>query len=61
MHPESTYGCDIATITAVVARSGIVVVAAAAAERLPAGYEQVDVAILRWIGRETHSGRLVRH
>jgi hypothetical protein len=58
MHTESTCGCDIATITSVIARSGIV---AAAAERLPAGYEQIDVAILRWIATETRSGRLVRH
>ena len=55
MHPNATYGCDIATITSVIERSDIVV--SAAAERLPAAYEQVDVAILRWIAAEGRRGR----
>jgi hypothetical protein len=56
MNPDATYGCDIATIILVIERSSIVV--STAAERLPAGYEQVDVAILRWIAAE---GRRSRH
>jgi hypothetical protein len=60
MHLSATYGCDIATITSVIARSGIVV--STAGERLPAGYEQVDVAILHWIAAEGRRiGRLTRH
>ena len=55
MHPDATYGCDIATITSVIERSGIIVLAAP--ERLPAGYEQVDVAILRWIAAEGRRDR----
>jgi hypothetical protein len=55
MHPDSTYGCDIATITTVIERSSIVV--STAPERLPASYEQVDVAILRWIAAEGRHGR----
>jgi hypothetical protein len=55
MHPDTTYGCDMATITSVIERSSIVV--SAAAERFPAGYEQVDVAILRWIAAEGRRGR----
>jgi hypothetical protein len=55
MHPEATYRCDIATITSMIERSSIVV--SAAAERLPAGYEQVDVAILRWIATEGRRDR----
>ena len=59
MHPDATYGCDIATITSVIERSGIIVLAAP--ERLPAGYEQIDATILRWIATEARSGRFVRH
>jgi hypothetical protein len=59
MHPDATYGCDIATITSVIERSSIVV--SAATERLPAGYEYVDVAILRWIATEGRRGRQARH
>jgi hypothetical protein len=58
MHPEAAYGLDIAAITDVIERSDIVI--AAAAERLPAGYEQVDVAVLRWIAAEGRRSRRVR-
>jgi hypothetical protein len=59
MHSEATYGCDIATITSMIERSSIVV--SAAAERLPAGYEQVDVAILRWIAAQGQRGGRAGH
>ena len=60
MHPEATYDLDIATITAAIERSGIVV--RAPVERLPAGYEQVDVAVLCWIVTEARRGAsLARH
>jgi hypothetical protein len=67
MNPEATYGCDmttsdmatsdVATIVSTIARSAIRV--ATDADSLPAGYEQVDVAILRWIfeqGRRSPAG-----
>lgn len=59
MHPETTYGCDAANITSVIARSSIVI--AAAAEQLPAGYDQIDVAVLHWIATEARATRLTRH
>jgi len=40
----------LATLTAVIARSPIVL--AAPASRLPAGFEAVDIAILEWIAAE---------
>jgi hypothetical protein len=59
MHPDATYNLDIATITSVIERSGIVV--AAAAERLPAGYDQIDIAVLRWIVAEGRRTRRVSY
>jgi hypothetical protein len=59
MNLDTSYGCDIATIISVIGRSDIVV--RTAAEQLPAGYEQVDVAILRWIVTEALGVRLARH
>ena len=59
MHPDATYNLDIATITSVIERSGIVV--AAAAERLPAGYDQIDAAVLRWIISEGRRSRRVSY
>jgi hypothetical protein len=56
MHPDATYNLDIATIISVIERSDIVV--AAATERLPAGYEQIDVAVLRWIVAEGRTRRV---
>jgi hypothetical protein len=41
---------DVETLAAVIARSQIVV--AEPAKRLPAGYDDVDVAILDWIAAE---------
>jgi hypothetical protein len=41
---------DVATLAVVIARSQIIV--AQASERLPAGYDDVDVAILEWIAAE---------
>jgi hypothetical protein len=55
MQLQASYGCDIATIISVIERSSIVV--RAAAKRLPADYDQVDAAILRWIATETSRSR----
>jgi hypothetical protein len=53
---------DVETLAAVIARSQIVVTQAVARCRLPAGFEAVDAAILRWIAEEARcvSRRLVR-
>ena len=59
MHLDAAYNLDIATITSVIERSDIVV--AAAAERLPAGYDQIDVAVLRWIVAEGQRSRRVSY
>jgi hypothetical protein len=59
MHPEATYGCDAALITSVIELSSIVI--AATVEQLPAGYEQVDGAVLRWIATEARANGLTRH
>jgi hypothetical protein len=59
MHLDATYNLDIATITSVIKRSDILV--AAAAERLPAGYDQVDVAVLRWIVSDGRRSRRVSY
>ena len=42
---------DVDTLAAVIAHSQIVV--AAPRERLPAGFDEVDIAILDWIVAET--------
>jgi hypothetical protein len=55
---ETSY---LETLTAAIARSPIVVAESAPAH-LPAGFEKVDVAILRWIAadsRRAHRGRAV--
>jgi len=53
---------DLQTITRVIARSQIVVaVPAPAVTRLPAGYDQVDIAVLRWIALESRRASLARH
>jgi hypothetical protein len=55
---------DLQTITCVIARSQIVVAVAApapAVTRLPAGYDQVDIAVLRWIALESRRAALARH
>lgn len=44
---------DIETLAAVIARSQIVVATPKARRRLPAGFDEVDVAILDWIAAET--------
>jgi hypothetical protein len=51
---------DLETLTAVIAHSQIVVAARACgrAARLPANYDDVDIAILDWIAAEgRHAGR----
>jgi hypothetical protein len=53
---------DLQTITDVIACSPIVVVSAAqAAVRFPAGFDQVDIAVLHWISRESRRAALARH
>ena len=42
---------DLATLSAVIARSQIVV-ARPPCRRLPAGFDEVDIAILNWIAAE---------
>jgi hypothetical protein len=46
---------DVATLAAVIACSQIIV--AQASRRLPAGYDDVDVAILEWIAAEGRRAR----
>jgi len=44
---------DIATLAAVIARSQIVVTAVRSdSRRLPAGFDDIDIAILEWIAAE---------
>ena len=43
---------EVATLMAVIAHSQIVVVVAETAKPLPAGYDDVDIAILEWIAAE---------
>jgi hypothetical protein len=53
---------DLETLTELIARSPIVVVAPAEAVAcLPAGFEQMDIAILRWIALESRHAGLARH
>ena len=55
---------DLATLAAVIARSQIVVAAARSdSRRFPAGFDDIDIAILEWIAAEGRRlGRgLVRH
>ena len=56
MRVEATVQCpmdgentDLETIVAVIARSLIVVAEPALRQRLPAGFDEADVAILNWI------------
>jgi hypothetical protein len=49
----NTDGTDLATLVAAIARSPIVVARPAApAPRLPAGFDEVDLAVLDWIAAE---------
>jgi len=43
---------DLATLAALIARSPIVVAHRTRCRRLPAGFDDVDVAILDWIAAE---------
>jgi len=43
---------DLETLAAVIARSQIVVVERTPRRRLPAGFDDVDVAVLDWIAAE---------
>jgi hypothetical protein len=53
---------DLQTITRMIERSAIVVaVPAQAVTRLPAGFDQVDIAVLRWIALESRRAALARH
>jgi len=49
---------DLETLAAVIARSQIMVATPCAPRHLPAGFDEVDVAILDWIAAEgRRSGR----
>ena len=53
---------DLQTITGMIARSPIVVVVPAQAViRFPAGFDQADIAVLRWIALESRRVALARH
>lgn len=52
MKPETSHRPDLKTLMATIARSPIVVKVCALAH-LPAGYDKVDVAILRWIAADS--------
>ena len=55
-------GSDLQTITRMIERSPILVaVPAQAVPRFPAGFEQVDIAVLRWIALESRRADLARH
>jgi hypothetical protein len=43
---------DLETLAAVIARSPIVVARAVALQRFPAGFEDLDLAVLDWIAAE---------
>jgi len=43
---------DLETLAAVIARSQIVVADRTRSQRLPAGFDHIDVAILDWIASE---------
>jgi hypothetical protein len=59
MKPATSNDCsDLETLTSVIARSPIVVAEPAEAVAcLPAGFGQVDIAILHWIVAEGRHGR----
>jgi hypothetical protein len=63
MSPRTTAEhSDLETITCVIARSPIVIAAPAqTVAPLPAGYDQVDIAVLRWIALESQRTALARH
>lgn len=50
--PKNEQYCDLETLAAVIARSQIVVAERLPRRRLPAGFDEVDVAILDWIAAE---------
>ncbi len=50
--PKDEQYSDLETLAAVIARSQIVVAELMPRRRLPAGFDQVDVAILDWIAAE---------
>jgi hypothetical protein len=52
---------DLETLAAVIARSQIVVAGRTPCRRLPAGFDEVDVAILDWIAAEGRRARSLFH
>ncbi len=50
--PKNEQYSDLETLAAVIARSQIVVAERMPRRRLPAGFDEVDVAILDWIAAE---------
>ena len=63
MSPTTTADhSDLETIRCVIARSPIVIAAPAqTVAPLPAGYDQVDVAVLRWIALESRRTAVAGH
>lgn len=57
--PSQASHTDLAALVAVVARSQIIVPTPAIRRRLPAGFDEVDAAILVWIAAE--SRRIARN
>lgn len=53
---------DLKTLAAVIARSPIVVAHPRKRQRLPAGFDETDIAILEWIAAEGRrvGGNLIR-
>ncbi len=50
--PKDEQYSDLETLAAVIARSQIVVAERMPRRRLPAGFDEVDIAILDWIAAE---------
>ncbi len=50
--PSDEQYTDLETLAAAIARSQILIAAPPARRRLPAGFDEVDVAILDWIAAE---------
>ena len=56
---QTPHRSDLATLTAAIARSPIVMTGSAgdhAVPRLPTGFEKIDIAVLRWIATDSRRG-----
>ncbi len=56
--PKDEQYSDLETLAAVIARSQIVVAERMPRRRLPAGFDEVDIAILDWIAAEDRRASL---